>query len=241
LAPLASTALVIALLGGTAGAFAVTERLKLEPSPITKVELDKAFSPTCACAKARARFAFGLREADTLTLALVDEDGSVVRTLARSRQVRAGLQRFRWDGRDERGQVVGEGRYQPRLRLDRARRTILFPNRIEVETTPPEVELLGVGRRVISPDGDGRAEGLTVRYRIGERGRGLLFVDGRLAVRSQSREPRGALHWYGKLGGRLLPAGAYALSVAAEDRFGNRSRPIAAGNVRIAYDSRRRR
>ncbi len=47
---LLSTLLVVALLGGTAAAFAVTQGLKIEPSPILAPRIDKVFSPVCDCA-----------------------------------------------------------------------------------------------------------------------------------------------------------------------------------------------
>jgi hypothetical protein len=55
-----STALLFVLLGATAVAFVVTEGLKLEPSPITKVFVTKIFSPTCECSSDSAVIAFHL-------------------------------------------------------------------------------------------------------------------------------------------------------------------------------------
>ena len=74
MARLASTVLVVALLAATATAFALTEGLKLEPSPILGTRVDKVFSPVCRCESARARISFRLREADRLDIALVDSD-----------------------------------------------------------------------------------------------------------------------------------------------------------------------
>lgn len=42
---LIATALVLALLAATVAAFAITERLKLERSPIYGTKVDKIFSP----------------------------------------------------------------------------------------------------------------------------------------------------------------------------------------------------
>lgn len=228
--------LVLALLGGTAAAFAVTERLKLEPSPITRVLIDKAFSPTCECPARTAHIGFGLRKSDRVTLAVIDEDGRRVRELTPPGRLRAGFHAFRWDGRDDAGDRVPEGVYRPRIHLDDARREIVFPNPIEVDTTPPSPTLVGVGRRVFSPDGDGRAEGVTVRYRVDGPSRGLLLVGGEQRGRTKhSPGTTGALHWYGREGGRGLPAGVYRLSVAAEDSLGNVSEPTPAVAVRIRY------
>lgn len=230
MARIASTLLVVTLLGGAAGAFAVTERLKLEPTPITRVRIDKAFSPLVR----EAQIGFGLRESDRADLAVVTEDGELVRTLYSGRRLAAGFHDESWDGRDAAGRIVPDGTYRPRLRLAEEGRTIEFPNEIVVDTNPPEITVLGVGRRVISPDGDRIAPGTTVRYRLGERRRALLLVNGKVAIRSHSRNPRGALHWYGRRAGKGLPAGRYRLAVAVEDDVGNRSVAPAAV-VRIRY------
>ena len=66
-----ATLLVVALLGGTATAFAVTERLKLVPTPIIAPQLTEAFSPVCECPTERARI-----------VAVVEELGGYVKDLA---------------------------------------------------------------------------------------------------------------------------------------------------------------
>ena len=79
-----STLLVLGLLGGTAAAFAITERLKLVPSPIVAPRVTEAFSPVCRCATDEAVFSFGLRDPDRLTVTIVDGESRPVRTLVES-------------------------------------------------------------------------------------------------------------------------------------------------------------
>ena len=117
MARLLPIALVVALLVGTAAAFAVTERLKLVRSPIAAPEIDRVFSPVCDCERDEAAIAFRLREADRVDLAIVDGDGDVVRTLVRSRSAPVGRLEASWDGRDDAGNVVPEGAYRPRVHL----------------------------------------------------------------------------------------------------------------------------
>jgi len=235
-ARLASIAIVLALLGGTAVAFAVTERLKLERSPIAAPEIDKVFSPVCACARAEARVAFRLREPDTISLAILDAEGNTVRRLVSSARRTAGPFATSWDGRDDAGAVVPEGSYRPRLDLRRDRRTIVLPNPIRVDTTRPRVRFLGLRPEDgFSPDGDGRNDRVSVRYAVNERANGLLFVDGRRVVRTRWKPLDGRMDWYGLLDGRPLPAGVYRISVGAEDLAGNlaeRTDPVA---VEIRY------
>ncbi len=76
-----STALLLALLGATGFAFVITEGLKLEPSPVTKVFVTKIFSPTCECQTDFALIHFRLRKADRVTLAILGKGNRLVRTL----------------------------------------------------------------------------------------------------------------------------------------------------------------
>ena len=59
----AATVLVVLLLTATAGAFAYTERLKLEAGPILRPRVDELLSPVCECEHSLAQIGFRLREA----------------------------------------------------------------------------------------------------------------------------------------------------------------------------------
>ena len=178
-----STVLVVCLLGGTAAAFAVTQGLKLERSPIFATAVDKLVSPA---AGTEARIGFTLRETDAITVTVVDGDGEVVRTLFPRRRVSPRRFALPWDGRDNAGRPLPEGDYRPRIRLADERNTITLPNRIELDTTPPSIEFGAARPRVISPDGDGRAEGIRMRYSSGEDVHALLFVRGKQRYRSRA-------------------------------------------------------
>jgi hypothetical protein len=226
LARTVSTALVVCLLGGTAAAFAVTQGLKLERSPITNTHVGKLVSPGSG---RTVEIRFTLREADTMTVAVVNEDGDVVRTLLQRRRVPAREFVFWWDGRDDAGNPLPEGVYRPRIRLADERTTTRLPNDIELDTTPPLFEFGAVRPPVISPDGDGRAERMTVRYSSSEGVRALLFVDGKRRVRTRVRDS-GVIRWSAP-----LRPGRYKLELAAEDPAGNVSARSRAGVVRIRY------
>jgi hypothetical protein len=235
LARVASTVLVLGLLGGTATAFAITESLKLELIPITAPRIDKVFSPVCACDSASATIRFRLREPDRLTVAIVDRRGRVVRTLTRSEPERRGDVAYTWDGRGDDGAVVPEGSYKPRVHLAEQHRTIELPNPIEVDVTPPVIRVLRVAPSTISPDGDGRADRLRVRYRVDEPAHGLLFVRGTREVYTRFQPREGELSWYGRTGRRPVAPGRYALAVAAEDLAGNVGTRVALPPVRVRY------
>jgi hypothetical protein len=160
------TILVLLILAATAVAFVVTEDLKLEPDPIATPKIDRTFSPICRCDQQTARIAFRLKEPDTLTLTIADPAGNDVRTLLRDAKFQPGAHQFGWDGRDDAGKVVPEGRY----------------------------EATHVSRRVISPDSDGRGDAITIRFQASEPAHALLLVNGKRRAFTRLRG-QGAIRW----------------------------------------------
>lgn len=228
--------LVLALVGGTLTAFAVTQSLKLERSPLTAPRFDKRFSPVCRCEQSRARLAFRLRKPDRLDLALLDRDGRVVRALGQDRPYERGAVRLLWDGRDGAGLLVPDGPYRLRVHLDRSRRTVVIPNAVLVDSKPPKLEAVRLTRQLISPDGDGRRDALAVVYRSSEKAAPTLLVDGRVAVRGRMRASgRSRLFWHGRRDGAALMPGSHTLALALRDRAGNLRAPARIGAVRIRY------
>ncbi|MDQ3065617.1 MAG: hypothetical protein M3R12_00495, partial [Actinomycetota bacterium] len=223
MARIASTTLVVALLAATVAAFVLTQGLKLEKSPIFgTMVVDDVFSPVCGCDKEAAKVSFKLRKADRIDVAIVDGDG-VVRTILRDRSYPRGLVEIEWDGRDDAGRVLPEGEYQPRVHLDDERFTTTLPNPIRIDVTAPEVEIASIGPRVISPDGDGRADRVSVGFRSNEPVRGILFVNGKRRELKRFRAEEGTLGWNGKVRGRALRPGTYSVQVGAIDLAGNRA------------------
>jgi hypothetical protein len=214
----ARTVLVLLVLAATAVAFVVTEDLKLEPDPIARPRIERTFSPICDCPHETAQIAFRLRKPDSLTLEIAGEDGEVVRTLLRDAPFRPGNHRFGWDGRDASGRLVPEGVYRPRVELERLGRVIEFPRGIRVDLTPPRIQVRGVSRRVLSPDGDGRGDAITIRYRATEPSHALLLVNGKRRVRTRLRA-QGAIRWAPR---RRRPPGLERLQLVAVDAAGNR-------------------
>jgi hypothetical protein len=222
-ARLPQTLIVLALLGATAAAFAVTERLKLERSPITGTQVDRVFSPVCECARDVAVVSFLLRKAGTVTVDMLDGDGERVRRLVQERDEQRGRVSYTWDGRDDSERIVEEGVYRPRVELEEHGRTIVLPNPIRVDTTAPRIRFLNARPRVFSPDGDGRRDRLTARYESNEASRAMMLVDGRRRVLSKFRSTEGQLVWFGRVNGRPVPPGTYEIRLRAFDRAGNRS------------------
>ncbi len=153
-----------------------------------------------------------------------------MRTLLRNASFGRGSHEFGWDGRDDRGRVVPEGAYRPRVELDKLGRAIEFPRVIRVDKTPARIEVTRLNPRVISPDGDHRADAVRIRYEANEPVQALLLVNGRKEVETALRRS-GAIVWSPRGGKR----GSYSLSVATVDAAGNRSRPRGPFPVRIRY------
>ena len=227
--------LVVALLAGTAAAFALTEGLKLQPTPIFGTDVDKLLSPVCGCDTASATISFRLRESDVLDVTVVDSGDDVVATVVRGERFPAGLVELEFIGRDDDDLVLPEGEYRPRVHLREEKVTTVMPNPMRIDVTPPVVEEWEARPRVLSPDGDDRADLLTVRYRLSEPGQGLLFVDGTRRVRKLFARSEDVITWSGRVDGRGFAPGTYDLTLGARDPAGNLSAQTDALPLRIRY------
>ena len=222
----ATTVLALVLLVATATAFVVTQRLKLEPSPISETRVDKVFAPLCGCSSRTAKIEFDLRAADRLRISILVDTREVTITEG---EFARGLVRARWDGRDSSGALLPDGVYYPEVHLQRAGRTIALPNPIRVDTRRPSIRLQTFRPAVFRPG----EEKLTVTYLVSENAHALLFVDGHRRVVTASQRLHGRLQWYGRVEGRFIRPGRHRLALVAEDLAGNRSEPTAPVFVRV--------
>ncbi len=229
------TLVVLALLGCTAAAFAVTESLKLERSPISDTHVSKVVAPD-SFSNDTAGIGFLLRKPDRLTVQIVNGSGGVIRTLARDKSARRGTQQFTWDGRNDAHEAVPDGTYRPRVHLAREHRTILLPNPIRMDATPPFVRLVSVRPRVFSPDGDFVHDLVRITYRTNEPSRVILYVDGDKRAGPTFRfVRRGKLDWPRGHGGRALKPGPHRIRLRALDRATNLGPPSRALTVIARY------
>jgi FlgD Ig-like domain len=224
---LAPTILVAALLVATATAFAVTEHLKLEDSPVIRTRIPALFSPR----EAEARIGFRLRREEDIQLDIADSQGTIVKHGVGSGVFGQAFHQFAWDGRDDSGRIVPDGDYRVELTLKDEDRTIEFPKTITVDATPPTIPFVTIRHGVFSPDGDGRADRVDVRYRFGEPAWAILYVDGKRVGRSGRRKQIGVYPWYA----RGKKPGEYRLALAAQDRAGNIAPSTREFKVRLRY------
>lgn len=218
---LLSTTVLVGLLIATAAAFAVTERLKLEKSPITGTQVSPVFSPLCACAHAQATVSVRLRRADSVTVAVLDSRERRVRLLVDGARLARGTNVFRWDGRTEAGRRARDGTYFVEIHLSGQHRTILLPNRIQLDTLPPEVRNVALDHGTFSPDGDHQSDAVRIRYELSKGARAVVFLRGRQILKTYRHPATGEVAWNGIAHQRRLPPGTYALELGAIDPAGN--------------------
>ena len=216
---------MLGLLIATAAAFAITEKLKLEKSPITGTKVSSAFSPVCGCARDKALISVKFRHRDTVTVTVRTPGGKTVRTLVEATPVQRGRNIFRWDGRTDAGTLAPDGTYRVQIHLASAHRTILLPNPIELDTKTPDV-IPVPNRTEFSPDGDHQADSVTIHFTLTEPAHVLVYHGDKLLIRSRSHTTHGAVTWSGRTDGSVHPPGTVTLSIGAVDLAGNAT-PVA--------------
>ena len=223
----APTIIVAAVLVATATAFAVTERLKLEDSPVLKTKITNLFSPK----HGEARIRFQLRREESIQLDVADDSGTIVRHSVGAGIFGPALHQFAWDGRNDAGRIVPDGVYHVQLNLKDEGRTIDFPSSISVDSTPPTIDVVSLRHQVFSPDRDGRADHVDIHYRFDEPAYAILYVNGKRAGQTYRKKPIGVYPWYGK----GLKPGDYRLALAAKDLAGNRAGSTRAFTVVLRF------
>jgi hypothetical protein len=214
----------------TAAAFAITEHLKLEKSPIYGASIFSSrpgapalFSPVCGkgCATRAANVRLRLRHAGHVTVTIVNSDGHKVATIAPDVLMQAHRTRtFPWHGRTDTGALVPDGVYKPWVQLQR--RTFKFINKITVDTVPPKVlSAAGVKQKPVLFVGRGRS--VAIRYAFSEKAHPVVYLGGRRIIVGRHPRPSAKVKWGGRLNGRPVPAGKYVLSIGALDPAGNQT------------------
>ena len=140
------------LVAATFAAFFVAQRLKNAPSVVQSLQIatdgvPPIISPNGDGRRERAHITFRLKKADDATVHIIDADGDVVRTLM-DRHLGAYQQivpSLSWDGRDDDGQLVRDGRYRISITLSHLGRTVISQRTILKDTTPPRPRVLSIG------------------------------------------------------------------------------------------------
>jgi hypothetical protein len=220
-------AILVGLLIATSAAFVVTERLKLEKSPIsgTRIAPKDGFSPICGCDRSSVTVRVRLRRSDRVTVRILDSHRHTVRLLVDGKALRRGFASFRWDGHTDVGARAPDGTYNAQIHLAAQHQTIVVPNPIVLDTVVPKVLDVKASPPVFSPDGDFQADRVRLRYTLSKPAHALLYVNGERLTVTRTHRPTGELRWSGTIDGAVVPAGAYRLEVGATDLAGNSTPP----------------
>jgi hypothetical protein len=229
-----STAIVLALLAATAVAFAITQRAKVELSPILRTKVDPVFSPDATGREPDAHIRFRLRTRQRISVWIQDSHGDNVRNLLTNRTYKAGSNLdLIWDGVADDGIVEPDGVYLPVVKLPH--RTFVLPSPITLDTKPPVITVRHPLYPILSPDGDKRHDDFRVHYTLSEPAQAILSVRGDLVERKRGQKQSGELFWNGKLKGRPVPPGRYLLTVSAQDLAGNVAKPFPFAVAQVRY------
>ncbi|HMS61266.1 MAG TPA: hypothetical protein PKD63_03230 [Solirubrobacteraceae bacterium] len=130
-------------------AFFVAQQLKSSPSVVQAFKLKyPVVSPNGDGRLDRQRVTFRLKRADTVDVAIVDDQGDEGRELAAGRRLgayRQLLPSLSWDGLDEDGRPVPDGTYRVRVTLRGEGRSVIVPKAFRVDRTPPAPRILSIG------------------------------------------------------------------------------------------------
>jgi FlgD Ig-like domain len=224
-----------ALVVATVGAFFVTQHLKVStpliagaPQPVPATI--SPYQTGCGGSYRSAKFSFYLlHRADTVDVYVVDQSGTIIRTLASGRYMRRGVRKpdglFPWDGREDNGRVAPDGTYYFRIALLGQGRTIeltktpvtvktALPRPIVTSVTPSLIPQHGVAARIQYVGNENR--GGTVRiYRTDLPGKPRL-------VKSFHTPWQGhTATWDGQIHRRPAPAGTYLVGLEVTDNACN--------------------
>ncbi len=221
-----------ALIAATVAAFFVTQHLKVStpliagfPAPSPEV-INPSRSAVCDGKNHdRMRISFYLlHRADDVDVYVIDDNGTIVATLATGRHMRRKVRtpdgQFSWDGREDNGSIAPDGKYYIRVALLRQGRTVdLTKTPVIVDTVAPRPVVKLVSPSLIPDAG----KPVTIRYGGNEHRPAtvLLYrtdVPGRpRLVDSFGIEPKTPASWDGMIGGRPAPAGIYLVGLSVTD------------------------
>ncbi|MCU0314244.1 MAG: hypothetical protein MUC84_09315 [Solirubrobacteraceae bacterium] len=228
----AAQAVFAALVLAAFAAFFVAQELKTSPSVVQRFQILPLVSPNGDGRLDRLRVTFRLKRADTVDVAIVDDQGDEVKELVSGLRLGAYTQiepSLAWDGTDAAGRPVPDGAYRVRITLRDQGRNVIVPRSFRVDRTPPEPRIVSIG-----PDpGRGpellpRRDGRPARIRLNAPSRdGRLLVyrmwPGAPELADARPIPDGAtlVTWDGRRDGRVLPAAPYLAVAEVRDKAGN--------------------
>ncbi len=215
-------------------AFFVAQQLKTSPSVVQSFKVKyPVVSPNGDGRLDRERVTFRLKRADTVDVAVVNDQGDEVRELVSGRHLekyRQLLPSLSWDGLDDAGNPVPDGVYRIRITLRGEGRSVIVPKAFRVDRTPPQVRIVSIGPDPgLGPELLPHPSGAPARIRLGAPARsGILRIfrmwPGAPLQVTTVAIPDGAsvVTWDGTgADGSLLPPGTYLVVAEVRDKAGN--------------------
>jgi hypothetical protein len=217
----------------TVGAFFVTQHLKVttpliagSPAPFP-ADINPLNGTTCGGLNHRlTNMSFYLlHRTDDVDVYVVDQGGTIVRTVATGRHMRRGVRNpdglFQWDGRLDGGSIAPDGTYFFRIALVHQGRTVELNNRpVHVKTVPPHPVVTSVTPSLI-PQG---STPVTIRYTGNEQRGGTVRIyrtdlPGKpLLEKSFNTLWKGQVAvWDGTIRSRPAPPGTYLIGLDVTD------------------------
>ncbi|HEY1357220.1 MAG TPA: N,N-dimethylformamidase beta subunit family domain-containing protein [Thermoleophilaceae bacterium] len=227
--PLVRAAFAV-LVGATILAFFVTQQLKGEfPLVLRFAAIPSSISPNGDGTRDGTFVGFDLSRRAKVSFYVVDSEGREVRRLVDNRTLAGDTRhRYFWNGRDNDGNRVPDGRYQLRVIRRDEGRVINSIKTIRVDTKRPRVVLTSARPGVIAPGNPGQHPVVRIRYR-GPRNdqpeyRIFRTDEGapRVVARFRGNDRHEAL-WHGSIRGRPAADGDYTFTVTVRDKAGNPS------------------
>src|SRR4051795_13351469 len=218
------------LVGATIAAFFVTQQLKGEfPLVLRFAATPNSISPNGDGVRDDTFVGFDLSERAKVSFFIVDSEAREVRRLLDARPLAGDTKhRYLWNGRDDEGRRVPDGKYQLRVVRRDEGRVINSIKTVRVDTRKPRVRLTSAEPGVIAPGNPGQDPHVRIRY-SGPRNdkpefRIFRTDEGqpRVVARFRGNTRREAL-WHGSIRGRPAVDGDYTFTVTVRDKAGNRS------------------
>jgi FlgD Ig-like domain len=228
----------VALVVATVAAFFITQHLKVttplingSPVPVPAL-INPLDGGTCQGVNHRfMRVSFYLlHRSDDVDVYIVDQNGTIVRTLASGRHMRRGVRKpdglFGWNGREDNGSVAPDGTYYIRVSLIHQGRSVEIsnaagPEPVAVRNGKPHPVVTDVTPSVIAQDGTA----VTIHYTGSERRSGIVRLyrtdlpgPPRLVKSFKTRWRGTQAIWDGKIRGRPAPEGTYLVGFDVTDK-----------------------